>query len=108
MMTNTHYFKDGWNNDKETPLRWRMPSLSANEYHIYGVWWKDNKTAVVYHNGTEVGVLTFGGSFDEKLYLFFDTEVFTWHGWPTKESLLDASKNTMLVDWVRGWQLVDK
>lgn len=39
--------------------------------------------------------------------MFFDTEVFTWHGWPTQASLLDPQKNTMLVDWVRPWQLVE-
>ena len=30
-----------------------------------------------------------------------------WNGWPTKVSLLDSSKNTMLVDWVRAWELQD-
>jgi hypothetical protein len=47
-----------------------------------------------------------GGPFDRPQYMFFDTEVFTWHGWPRSENLMDESKNTMLVDWVRAWELV--
>jgi hypothetical protein len=38
--------------------------------------------------------------------MFFDTEVFAWEGWPDLESLRDAARNTMRVDWVRSWKLV--
>jgi len=50
--------------------------------------------------------MTTGGPFDEPQYLFFDTEVFTWDGLPTIESLQDPARNTMQVDWARGWKLV--
>jgi hypothetical protein len=40
------------------------------------------------------------------MYLFFDTEVFTWYGLPTVASLKDPNLNTMLVDWVRAWKQV--
>ncbi len=107
MMINTHYFKKGWKNDQDTPEKWLMPAPAASAYIIYGLWWKNENSCSFYHNGVEVASVDFGGPFKEKQYLFFDTEVFTWHGWPTKESLLDPSKNTMLVDWVRGWRLSD-
>ncbi|WP_299552423.1 family 16 glycosylhydrolase [Seonamhaeicola sp.] len=107
MMINTHYFKKGWDNDLNTPLKYKMPVPAGSTYHVYAVWWKDANTCIFYLNGEQVYEVALRGPFKEKQYLFFDTEVFTWQGWPTKESLLDDSKNTMLVDWVRGWQLVD-
>ena len=86
---------------------YQLPPGSANsEYHVYAVWWKDANTVWMYHNGAKVAEITTGGAFNEPMYMFFDTEVFTWHGWPTRESLLDPMKNAMLVDWVRSWRLV--
>ena len=108
MLMNTHYFIDGWEKDKATPKSWRMPTGSAETFHVYGVWWKDENTVWMYHDGQKVAELTPGGPFKEPQYLFFDTEVFTWEGLPTIESLRDPARNTMLVDWVRGWKLVRK
>lgn len=106
MAMNTHYFRDGWNNDRATPTGWKMPTGAAEEFHIYGVWWKNKDTVWFYHNGEKVAEVKPGGPFLEPMYLFFDTEVFAWEGFPTLESLRDAKKNTMSVDWVRSWKLV--
>ena len=108
MLMNTHYFPQGWDTDKATPQRWQMPTASGETFHVYGVWWKDEKTVWMYHDGQKVAALTPGGPFKETQYLFFDTEVFVWEGLPTIESLNDPSRNTMLVDWVRSWKLVKK
>lgn len=108
MMINTHYFKKGWKKDRATPVNWEMPGYVGSEYHVYGMWWKNKRTCSFYCNGNKVADIRFKGPFEERQYMFFDTEVFTWHGWPTRESLLDSSKNTMLIDWVRAWQLADK
>ena len=62
----------------------------------------------MYHNGEKVAEIAFAGPFDEPMYLFFDTKVFVWEGLPEIESLRDPAKNTMLVDWVRAWKLVEK
>ena len=105
MMMNTHFYKQGWDQDKKTPFNWKMPSPSSADFHVYGVWWKDPHTVAFYHNGTRLKQVTTGGPFDEGQYMFFDTEVFTWHGWPTRASLLDPARNTMLVDWVRAYRL---
>lgn len=108
MMMNTHYFLNGWENDQKTPETWLMPGSAAEDYHIYGVWWKDPHTIWFYHNGEKVAEVKPGGPFDEPMYMFFDTEVFTWEGLPSVDSLKDPKKNTMYVDWVRGWRLVEK
>lgn len=105
MLANTHYFRDGWAKDKTTPTHWEMPSGSADAFHVYGVWWKGPRTIWLYHDGVKVAEMTPPADFDEAHYLFFDTEVFTWHGLPSHESLADPQRNTMLVDWVRSWRL---
>lgn len=106
MAMNTHYYPGGWSNDINTPRHWTMPTAAADEYHVYGVWWKDANTVWMYHNGTKVAEITTGGAFNEPQYMFFDSEVFTWEGLPTPATLQDDTLNAMYVDWVRGWQLV--
>lgn len=106
MLMNTHYYPDGWDHDKKTPRTWQMSSGAADEYHVYGIWWKDEDTIWFYHNGERVAQVKTGGPFDEPMYMFFDTEVFVWEGLPDVASLKDSTRNTMTVDWVRGWRLV--
>ena len=105
---NTHYYPNGWAHDRKTPVNWQMPSGSADEYHVYGMWWRDADTVWMYHDGEKVAEIKFGGPFEEPMYLFFDTEVFVWEGLPTLGSLRDPELNTMQVDWVRAWQLVGR
>ena len=108
MLMNTHYYKDGWENDVATPRRWRMPYASAEAFHVYGAWWRDEDTVVFYHDGVAVDSVKTGGAFDEPMYLFLDTEVFVWEGLPSVESLNDPGRNAMQVDWVRSWTLEDR
>jgi len=52
-----------------------------------------------------VAEATPAGEFVEPMYLFFDTEVFTWEGLPTFKELKNPKRNAMRVDWVRAWRL---
>ena len=106
MLMNTHSFKNGWDKDEATPARWKMPSAAADAFHVYGMWWKDKDTIWFYHDGQKVAEVKTRCEFLEPMFLFFDTEVFTWSGLPTIESLKDPKRNTMEVDWVRSWTLV--
>jgi hypothetical protein len=108
MRMNTHYYPDGWDKDRKTPVNWQMPSGAADEYHVYGMWWRDAETVWMYHDGEKVAEIRFGGPFEEPMYLFFDTEVFVWEGLPTLASLRDPELNTMQVDWVRAWRLAER
>ncbi len=103
MFYNTHYYPDGWSNDIAVGGNWQMPYRSSSDFHTYGVWWKDENTIWLYHNDVKIDEITPGGPFDQVQYMFFDTEVFTWHGWPLYDDLLNPDKNTMYVDWVRAW-----
>ncbi|MGD0537320.1 MAG: hypothetical protein ABSC03_06700 [Verrucomicrobiota bacterium] len=106
MLMNTHYFPNGWNYDANTPTQWTMPTRGGDEYHIYGVWWKDANNVWMYHNGQRVATITTGGPFTVPQYMFFDQEAFTWEGLPTVESLQDRTRNAMYVDWVHAWRLI--
>jgi hypothetical protein len=105
MHMNTHYYPGGWDNDQTTPRNWTMPYLAGEDYHVYGVWWIDERHMNFYHNGTLTAEVELPGDYDEPMYMFFDTEVFTWEGLPTIESLNNPDLNTMYVDWVRSWEL---
>lgn len=109
MKTNLHYFANGWNNDITSPWEANILSPACDDaYFTYGVWWKDAWTIVFYLNGQEVHTSTPGGAFNEDMYMFFDTEVFSWGiGHPTLASLDNDAINTQLVDWVHTYELVD-
>jgi len=85
----------------------QMDTRGRDEFHTYGVWWKDPKTLLFYHNGEQVMRITPRVDFDENLFMIFDTEVFTWDGLPTIASLKDDGRNTMLVDFVRTYKLAE-
>lgn len=106
MLMNTHYYPDGWENDRKTPRRWEMPYAAAEDFHVYGVWWRDARNVWLYHDGERVAQIETGGAFDEPMFMFFDTEVFVWEGLPSIEALNDPERNAMQVDWVRAWRLV--
>lgn len=107
MQMNSHYFKGGWQNDKPKPIKVRMLTGAAEKFHIYGVWWKDQDNLWFYCDGVKVAEMKTQGPFTEPMYLFLDTEAFPWAGFPTLESLNDPLKNTMYVDWVHSWTLVE-
>lgn len=106
MRSALHYgFQESWKNDRQVVTTWQMPGSSADDFHVYGVWWKDADTVWFYFDGEKVSELKPPGPFLEPMYLFFDAEVFKGEGLPTVESLQDPARNVMRVDWVRAWQL---
>jgi len=99
------------------PLR----NIGWNEdYHTYGVWWKDSKNIQFYLDGEPAGSVVVGEHEDGNTYnrqftrdqeIIFDlwTNEATWlGGLPPKTDLSDNSINTMRIDWVRTWKLEDK
>ncbi|CAL66685.1 carbohydrate binding domain-containing protein [Christiangramia forsetii] len=90
---------------------WTMPTLGREEFHVYGLWWKDANTLHFYHNGKLVMTTTPPTSFEENLKMIFDTEVFSFYtaswglpGLPLVENLNDDSKNTAYIDFVRTYK----
>ena len=88
------------------------------EYHTFGVWWKDAKNIQFYLDGEPAGSVVVGQDrsgqtyanreFTRDLEIIFDlwTNEANWlGGLPPKSDLLDDSINTMKIDWVRTWKL---
>lgn len=100
------------------PLR----NVGWNEdYHTYGVWWKDERNIQFYLDGEPAGSVVVGehndGTYHSDRFFTRDLEIIfdLWTneaGWlgglPPKSDLEDNSINTMRVDWVRTWKLEDK
>lgn len=90
------------------------------DYHTFGVWWKDSKNIQFYLNGEPAGSVvvgehqdgnTYDREFTRELEIIFDlwTNEAPWlGGLPPQSDLNDDSINTMRIDWVRTWKLEDE
>ncbi|MDW7693883.1 Ig-like domain-containing protein [Flammeovirgaceae bacterium SG7u.111] len=91
------------------------------DYHTFGVWWKDSKNIQFYLDGEPAGSVVVGHDrsgqtyegreFTRDLEIIFDlwTNEADWlGGLPLKTDLGDDATNTMKVDWVRTWKLEDE
>jgi hypothetical protein len=108
MMSNTHYFTNGWAKDIATSKEFTNLNQERNtaRFFTYGVWWKNNRTVVFYRDGLEVGQVTTGGDFNESMYLFFDMEPMSWGpGIPSASDVSDIRKNASYYRWVHTWVL---
>ena len=118
MAYNTHFFEDpddiqtvGSEGPQSQQLGQMVdgqgePLVARDEFITYAVWWKSPTEIRFYYNDNEVARVTPRNAFDEGLNMLFDMEVFSWAGEPTIASLGDSTKNTMQVDWVRGYRPV--
>ena len=89
--------------------KWQMPRRGRDGFENYGLWWKSPTDLRFYYNGREVMQVTPRAPFTEKLRMIFDTEALApnFVGLPTIASLKDNNRNSMSVDWVRTYRLVD-
>ncbi len=81
------------------------------DYHIVGVWWKDATNFQFYLDGEPAGSVVSERDFTRELNLIWDlwTIDATWSGGIADQNdLLDDSINTMRIDWVRTWQLLEE
>ncbi len=99
-----------------------LKNVGWNEdYHTYGVWWKDSKNIQFYLNGEPAGSVVVGEhnngqtysdrEFTRELEIIFDvwTNEAGWlGGLPAKSDLANDANNTMRIDWVRTWKLEDE
>lgn len=105
MKMNTHLYRE--DPKISTPHDYDMEMRSRDHFIVYGLWWKSPNEIIFYCNDKPVQTVIPQKPFDEPLHMIFDTEVFTWVGFPTIESLNNPSCNTMYVDWVRTWKPVE-
>ncbi len=75
-------------------------------YHTYGLYWEDDRKCHFYLDGEYVGSSLSPRKFTLELHIYFGLWTNKWDGFAKKEDLLDDSKNTFYVDWVRTYKLV--
>lgn len=83
----------------------------SDQFHTYGCWWVDANTMKFYLDGKYVHTITPSTEFDDAPYdqpMFVNLvcEIYTWEVLPTREGLMDDSRNTTYYDYVRSYKLV--
>ncbi len=115
MNSNTHVWYRGHNGKDSLSAgnRAELPNGEASyeNFNVYGGWWENANTAHFYLNDKHVGTVNFDTSlvphpFPDPMQINMVTETYDWEPAPTPEHFSDLSKNTTLIDWVRGYELV--
>lgn len=114
MQSNIHHAVDGENltspsyaSTKLLTDKNKNKDKNFNEtYHTLGLYWENDQNCHWYLDSEYVGFSVAKRKFTRELNIIFDLWSNTWDGFPTKESLDDATKNTMYVDWVHTFKLV--
>lgn len=92
----------------DNPLR----GVPWNEdYHVVGVWWKNARDIQFYLDGEPAGKVVSARDFTRDLSIIWDLWTIdeNWAGGLANQNdLSDDSINTMYIDWVRTWQLVEE
>ncbi len=81
------------------------------EYQVIGVWWKDKNNIQFYINGEEAGVVQSKRDFTRDLNIIWDlwTDDEDWTGGLANPAdLANDDINTMYVDWIHTYRLVEK
>ncbi len=111
MNSNTHSRNTNCNN---TPVgqkggKAELGGPSWQNYHTYGVWWKNKNEVLLYLDGKLVNTITPPADFNLPMYLRMVVETYDWN--PPKagqDGMNDSAANrTTYYDWVRSYKLVD-
>ena len=118
MHSNAHYWytdcDEGKHDYRAAQVRFEDTELASKDFHVYGGWWRDEKSASYYYDDREPKHQKFYDKITDKpmdkpmyMRLVHETYPFPWISLPTDEELADDTKNTVYYDWVRGYELVD-
>ena len=118
MNSNGHFWYtdcDKQRHDIRAPsVKFVNKELASKDFHVYGGWWRDAKTASLYYDHRAPKHMKFYDAildkpFNKPMYmrLVSETYPFPWIELPTDEELADDTKNTVYYDWVRSYNLVD-
>ncbi len=114
MEMNTHYFPQpcGFDCDRTTQKHFNDGTRNADNFNVYGVWWKDTRTILWYKNpknrANPVAEVRLPYNFNEGMWMYFDMEAFTWGpGVADNNELNNNNRNTAQYDWVHTYELVN-
>ena len=112
MEMNSHYYAGGRQFNKPAkPKAFQYPDEpnNAEQFAVFGVWWKDADTLIWYRNGEEVAQIQPKGPFNDSMYMLFDMETMNWGpGLPKNKNLKNDKVNTAYFDYVKTYQLTEK
>ena len=80
-------------------------------YHTVGVWWINERDIQFYLDGEPAGSVVSARDFTRDLNIIWDlwTVDEPWlGGLPPLEDLNNEAVNTMQIDWVRTWKLMER
>ena len=91
--------------------RIKLNSSVADDFHTYGCWWVDANTLKFYVDGRYAYTIHPSTKFHEHPFQYplsinLICETFDWQPLPTDEELVDDTKNTAMIDYVRSYRLV--
>lgn len=80
----------------------------AENYHVYGAWWKSPREIICYLDGKEIHTLVPKADFNLNSYLRLVVETYDWNPTPNDGGMnFTEEERTTLYDWVRVWKLED-
>lgn len=110
----TFFDKVDENGDKLVIKKDASTDIGSNvseDFHTYGCWWVDANTMKFYLDGKYVHTITPPTDvdktpFDRPMYVNMVCEIYDWEVVPSREDLMDDSRNTTRYDYVRSYKLV--
>lgn len=114
MNSNTHYWYTDCTGEKITYSKGSnilLDSDVAENYHIYGAWWKNENEVTFYADDNQSETVFFltdasNKPFDRPMAINMVTETYSWEAEPRIEVLNDDSRNTSYYDWIRSYKLL--
>lgn len=83
-----------------------LKDKAYKDFHVYGVWWKNEKEVYFFLDGKFVNKVTPASDFDLPMYLRLVTETYNWNPVPEDGGLLGSKEErTTTYDWVRSWRM---
>ncbi|WP_020570182.1 carbohydrate binding domain-containing protein [Neolewinella persica] len=112
MKSNTHYFErdcDDSRTDYEQTGDAPIGGNSADDFHRYGVWWKNGTQMDFYIDGVKTHSITRRADkpLEREMHLNMVTETYNWQTPPTPEELANEANNATYYDYVRGMELLN-
>lgn len=81
----------------------------AENYHVYGAWWKSPREIICYLDGKEIHTLQPKADFNLDSYLRLVVETYDWNPVPADGGMnFTELERTTLYDWVRVWKIEDE
>ncbi|MCL7762536.1 family 16 glycosylhydrolase [Polaribacter sp. Z014] len=86
-----------------------MQGKVYDDFHVYGVWWKNKDEILFYLDGKLVKKVTPPADFNIQMHLRMVVETYDWNPVPANGGMVGLSEKdrTTSYDWVRSWKLVN-